>query len=409
MSSRSERASEIAPSSSLFSEVLAPEQIVDPGDLALDGVPVSAILQPASAEQVAACLGLASRQGAAVIPRGGGTRLGWGNLPRARTVALLDLARLTQRLEIVADEGIATASAGVRAAELERQAVAAGRRTTLGAVREESTLGGVVASDPLGCDFTPDRSLRADLLGMEVALANGSLARCGARVVKNVTGFDLVRLYCGSLGSLGVITEVTLRLRPLPRARRVCMRTRADLRGALEVARQLAATRIPHAGVVAMPDGRLLWVLEGAEEEVDALAQRFPGDPAPPRAWEDVRELRVRQPDEGRACVRVSARPSDGLTIWERILTWASEAVAVLALPAAGTLLASCDPGSLPAILAGASTSGWAAFVESAPASFKTTGDVFGAAPALLPLARALKQRFDPEGVLSPGRFQGRI
>jgi glycolate oxidase FAD binding subunit len=396
-------------SASLFASVLRDTELADPVGLEIDGVPVFAVLRPETPAEVAACLGVASRHGVALVPRGGGTKLGWGNVPRAKSLAVLDVSGLCKPLDLLPEEGIATLGAGVRIGDFEREAAAIGRRALLDGLDPHATVGGTVASDPLGCEFGLERRLRMDLLGLEVALANGTLARCGGRVVKNVTGFDLVRLYCGALGTLGVITEVTLRLRPLPQCAEVYGRELPSVAAAIEVAQQLLAARIPHVGVAVEPGGRLLWRLEGSPDELALHQRRFAGEPLADAAWLQVRALRVAPAAPELARVRISARPSDVGVIAHFMQSWAGEGALGLVLPAAGTLFARVEVGLLPGLFEEGVRQQWLVFVESAPQSFKESGDVFAAAVETLPLARALKLRFDPEAILSPGRFQGRI
>jgi glycolate oxidase FAD binding subunit len=409
MSSSSEAPDSVRASASLFASVLRETELADPAGMDIDGVPVFAVLRPETAAEVAACLGVASRHGIALVPRGGGTKLGWGNVPRAKSLAVLDVSRLCKPLDLLPEEGIATAAAGVRVADFARQAAAIGRRSLLDGLDPQATIGGTVASDPLGCEFTLDRRLRMDLLGLQVALANGTLTRCGGRVVKNVTGFDLVRLYCGALGTLGVITEVTLRLHPLPELCEVYGRELGTVADAISEAQQLLAARIPHAGVAVDPSGRLLWRLEGGREAVALYQRRFAGEALDLAAWEQVRARRVEPAPPQLARLRISARPSDVGVIAHFVQSWAGEGALRLALPAAGTVFACAEPASLAVLFEQAARQQWLVFVEAAPLSFKESGDVFGPATETLPIARAIKRRFDPEAILSPGRFQGRI
>jgi glycolate oxidase FAD binding subunit len=396
-------------SASLFDAVLGPGEVCGGGGLALDGVPVSALLRPADAQAVADCLAIAARHGVALVARGSGTKLGWGNPPRAKSLVLLELARLDRVIDLSPAEGVASVGAGLRVSALAQRCAALGRRTLLDGLYPEASVGGTVAVDPLGCQSAPGRELRGDLLGLEVALANGTLTRCGGRVVKNVTGFDLPRLYCGSLGTLGVITAVTLRLRPEPALRRVLGRELREPAAALAAAQELLAARVPHAGLAVEPGGRLLWLLEGAPAEIEEYARRFPGESLEPGAWDGVRARRIAPLEPHEARLRLAARPSDVGQIAELIEACAGAAALELALPAAGALFARVPAEHIALLAAQAAQRGWLCSAEAAPLAWKEGADVFAPDPATLPLARALKQRFDPESVLAPGRFQGRI
>ncbi len=179
----------------------------------LQGLPV---LVPRDVEQVGQMLRLAREHGATVLPCGNGSRLGWHAPPEG-----VDVLLSTRALDaIVAHEpadGTLCAQAGARLADLRRAAREHGQVLSVdGAFPERTTLGGSVSLGESGVDRLRYGPLRHQILGAQVALSDGRAVSCGGRLVKNVTGYDLHRLYCGSRGRLCVITEVALRLRPAP-------------------------------------------------------------------------------------------------------------------------------------------------------------------------------------------------
>jgi len=281
----------------------------------LDGIPVRLGVRPGTAEEVAACLAAARDSGAALVPTGGGSKLTQANVTRARSLVRLELSRLVEPLDVQLDEGIVTVGAGVRVEDLERAARGAGAQTRLTSLHPEATVGGTIAADPPDPECGLDRRLRSDLLGLTVALTNGELTRSGGKVVKNVTGLDLVRLYCGSCGTLGVITEATLRVWPLPEERVVLTRTVATLDTAIETARALEARRVDAVGLAILPDSaraQLVWTVEGSRLDVQERLGRIDGEQVGEEVWQQVRaEMASREGEAGRARVRVSARPSD--------------------------------------------------------------------------------------------------
>lgn len=397
-----------------YAGVIGSEWVEQPADERIDGVSVCRVVRPGSAGEVAACLTVARRDGTPLVASAGGTKLGWGNRPAADALVRLDLSRLSGPFQLDPDEGVVTAPAGLPVVELERAAASAGKRTLLALAPAGATLGGSIAADPIRPELTSDCRLRNDLLGLEVALPDGSLTRSGGRVVKNVTGFDLVRLYCGSLGTLGVITQATLRLRPRPQARCVLSREVDSPAEALELAHGLMISGAATSGAVLAPSSsrlRLTWLLEGAEAEVEAYAARLEGNRCGTEDWDALGPVVAGTATHPAAelGVRLAGRPSDTLSMFHFLETAAGADALRASLPLVGIVLAEVAADVLPAMSEESRRRGWALFVERAPARLKSELDVFGPAPDSLDLMRALKQRFDPQRVLSPGRFVGRI
>jgi glycolate oxidase FAD binding subunit len=288
---------------------------------------------------------------------------------------------------------------------------------------------------------------------MDVVLASGARTRCGGRVVKNVTGYDLAKLYTGSLGTLGVIASAWLRLRPLPERVEVVAAGLPEEPASLD--RALAAARLPGARAVAVVDGALAPDLTGdpalapdltgdpalapdltgdpaAGSRVRVLVAELAGDapvveaslarvavelgarPAPARALERVREAQGAPPGERGLRIRVDALPA---RVNAAARTLRDAGSRLLVYPGAGLVFAffelGPDAGGAQAALAAArdaARAGGGGFVvEAAPLAVKRAHDVFGDPPGGLGVMRALKQGFDPEGILNPGRFAGGI
>ncbi len=378
----------------------------------LDGVPFTRTLRPADASEVAALLSDARERGAALVPSGGASKLHWGNRSDAEKLERLDLSGLDGPIEVDADNGIATVAAGVPVAELERAVREVGKSTRLPGLYAAATVGGTIAADPVGPDTLPDHRLRNELLGLEVALTNGELTRSGGRVVKNVTGFDLVRMYCGSLGTLGVITLATLRLWPLPESRTVRMRELGSVDAAIEAAHAILTRGVQPAGLAVLPDdvgAKLVWCIEGARVDVEERAMRVEGERVDESQWSEAARSIVgaELPASGTCAVRLAGRPSDAAPI-ARSLEGAGGRLRA-ALPALAMLWAVVEEEALAGLAERAEQSRWALFVERADPACKSGRDVFAPLPEALPLMRALKSRFDPERVLNPGRFVGGI
>ncbi|MCY7363755.1 MAG: FAD-binding oxidoreductase [Frankiaceae bacterium] len=181
------------------------------------------VVRPRDTEQVAAVLRACDRAGVPVVVQGGNTGLVGGGVPAGGEV-LLSLTRLDELGEIDVAAGQVTAGAGVTLAALQAHARAAGLDFGVDlAARDSATLGGLVATNAGGIRVLRYGSMRAQLLGAEAVLADGSVVSRMAGLLKDGTGYDLVSLLAGSEGTLGVVTRVRLRLVPRATARCVAL------------------------------------------------------------------------------------------------------------------------------------------------------------------------------------------
>jgi glycolate oxidase FAD binding subunit len=387
---------------------------------ALEGAKLEATLRPGDGAALAKALRLLSAEGVPALVRGGGTRLATANAP-CRARVLLETQGLVEPPEIDAEEGVARFSAGTRLSALRAALAGSGWELPLDPPGAAATLGGTLAAAAAGPCFASPRDA---VLGLGVVLASGERIRCGGRVVKNVTGYDLAKLFVGSYGTLGVIEWAWLRLKPVPEATRLCV---APLRAGAEAdAAALAAARRPTARAAAVADTALLpeeaagaaraLVIELAgdaaavEQDERSLAQALGAKPAEAAVLAALREAQ----GAGALRVRIAALPSE--------LPLAAEALragggAVLAHPARGLLWARFrldgaeDEPSAERALRAASEAArlvrGACLLEAAPLAAREGREVFGGASPTLALERAVKRQYDPAGVLNPGRFAG--
>jgi len=203
---------------------IAGAENVRPGDdaFAVDGIAPLAVVRPATAEDAAAVIRHANATGLAVIPVGGKQRGGPGNVPARYDVAL-DMTALSTIVEYEPDDLTLTCGAGMTLGELRKAAAAAGQMVAFDPeIAGEATVGGALAADLWGPSRVSLGGPRDFTIGLRVITGDGLITRAGGRVVKNVAGYDLCKLYVGSLGTLAVITEATFKVQPLPRhARRI--------------------------------------------------------------------------------------------------------------------------------------------------------------------------------------------
>jgi glycolate oxidase FAD binding subunit len=246
-------------------------------DDVVDGVPARWVAWPGSTEEVSAVLRVAAGLGLRVVARGTGTRMTWG-LPPTDLDLIVDLSRMNTVVAHLAGDLVVTVQAGLRMVDLQDLLAVHGQQLALdGFDTLGGTIGGTIATAASGPSRYRYGSVRDLLIGITVVLADGTVARAGGTVVKNVAGYDLGKLYTGSLGTLGVITEAVFRLHPLPEARRWIT---ATTDGSAQAAAGIAAVRASqHAPVAlevdrAMPGGAVTIgvAIEGVAGSISARA-----------------------------------------------------------------------------------------------------------------------------------------
>jgi glycolate oxidase FAD binding subunit len=400
--------------------------------VAVDEVGLACTVTPPDGDALARTLACLAERGLPAVVRGGGSRLGLGNPPRVPRL-LLSTRALTGVLELDPAEGVLCARAGTPLAVLRDALADTAWELPLDPPGAGTSLGGVLAAGASGPRVTGNGRPRDLVLGLAAVLGDGLPTRCGGRVVKNVTGYDLMKLHVGALGSLGVIESAWLRLRPRPRAEHLLS---AALEGPDPAAQALAAARrssvraaaliAPSLAAAVEPSraGSSTWLLlvelagepAGVAEDARALADRHGAGDASPGALARVRALQGETFGPAGLHFRLAVLSA---RLAEAIEPLARAGATLLAYPAAGVLHArfdldrEVDAAGLDAAWRAAREAGRAggghAVLEAAPAWAKDGRDVFDPPPELAGLARALKQRFDPAGVLNPGRFAGRL
>jgi glycolate oxidase FAD binding subunit len=187
---------------------------------AVAGVQPKLVIAPGTESELAEVLRLSNEAGLAVIPRGGGTKTGWGNSP-ARADIALSTARLNKVVEHAWADLTVTVEAGCTVERLQETLAQHGQRLALDPLwPERATIGGVLSTNDSGALRLRFGALRDLIIGVTIALPDGTLASSGGKVVKNVAGYDLPKLVTGALGTLGVIMRAVFRLHPLPHATR---------------------------------------------------------------------------------------------------------------------------------------------------------------------------------------------
>lgn len=375
----------------------------------LEGTKIEATLRPSSAAGLASALEIVAEAGLGVLVRGGGTALEEANAP-CRARLLLETTDLSAPPRVEIEEGVAWIAGGTPLAQVHAALEGSGSELPVDPPEPGGTLGGTLARGAAGVRCGP---VRGAVLGLEVARPTGEVTRCGGRVVKNVTGYDLNKLYTGSHGSLGVITGAWMRLRPVPTATRSLV-----VSGVSEAPQVLEAARLPTARIAALASGgdeasSLLLELAGAEAAVDGDA-RFLAETLGARDLDgDAGERVAAYRREGPLRVRHGVTATGG---FEAAATLREAGAVCLHDVKQGLVFSrwaeaapqAREAAAIDAALRRASKEASGAFVvEAAPVSWREGREVFGGAAATLALQRALKAAYDPAGVLNPGRFVG--
>ena len=372
-----------------------------------------AVVAPANLDELRELV--AERDGRTLVPVGAGTQLALGGAPR-EPFALVDVrGALAGEVEHEPADLTAVAPAGVTLGELDAQLAGAGQRLPLDPPHAEpATLGGVLAVGAGGPLRTRHGLPRDFVLGMTVLRADGELVKAGGRVVKNVTGYDLMRLWCGSLGTIGILTSVAVRV--LPRVETIDLRFELGTLGEGQALaeRCLRADLRPELLDLTKGDGGwsgLVRLTEGTVPKAEGIAN---ADllPSGEGDYLAVRDLGF---GEGDALTLRASCPTSAIAS----TTAALEALGpsrVLVRPLAREVRATWDEGAVPdadaiggavgRLRAGLAESGGALVAERIPDELRGALDPWGR-PANFGRMAAVKAAFDPDGRLNAGRYVG--
>src|SRR5438445_3299441 len=213
---------------------------------AVSGVQPKLVVEPGTERELAEILRLSNEAGLAVIPRGGGTKIEWGNSP-GRADLILSTSRLAKIIEHAWADLTVSVEAGCTIQKLQEALAQHGQRLALDPLWPgRATIGGVLSANDSGALRLRFGALRDLIIGVTIALPDGTLASSGGKVVKNVAGYDLPKLVTGALGTLGVITRAVFRLHPLPRSKRACSITAANAEEAQRIVLAIQDSKLAH-------------------------------------------------------------------------------------------------------------------------------------------------------------------
>jgi glycolate oxidase FAD binding subunit len=360
--------------------------------------------RPADEAGVAEVLRASAQRGLAVVPRGGGTQDTWGAVDRADVWC--DVTALTGIVDYEPADLTVTVRAGTRFADLQSVLAGHGQWVPLDPPEpRRATVGGVVAGGAYGPRRHAQGGPRDLVIGLRAVAGDGTPFRMGARVVKNVSGFDVGKLFVGSFGTLGVITEVSFKVRPLPAARASCLAGFADLDGAWSATLALLASELLPAAVALGEDGGRWWLAAAFEDSQRAVAYQVDRFAAMAGGGEGAFDWEAAAAPGAGSALRVRATvPAAAVPRVLRDLRAAG--LHVLAYPGVGT------------VWGWSSGEGWQEQVRRAAAIAREASGALAVAACpdslpvwpeapgeLVPVFRGVKERFDPAGILCPGRL----
>lgn len=395
--------------------------IAGPADTQLAGDAIR--VAPGTAEQIADVLRFANENGLRVVPTGGGSKLGWGN--RVMPEIVLEMKRLNTIREHAWQDLTCTVEAGCTWAEMRRTLADRGQMVALDPLwPERATVGGVVATNDSGALRVRYGGLRDLVIGMTIVLADGTIAKTGGKVVKNVAGYDLHKLMIGSFGTLGVIAEVNFRLHPVEQhvegwtlegdteaLSAVMMRV---LGSTMQVsAMQLRGLHRESSDRLDIRFCGSADCLARHREELQAMAGNLAVVAAGHDAW-SAREG-IFEEAEGRVGLVFKATMLPGqIAEGHRMMArWGGETICVT--QACGIMTATILDGKLnsefliDSLREFLRSSGGSVVVVRMPQALNQQPEVWGCTSDALPLMREIKRRFDPNRVLNRGRFVGGI
>ena len=380
-------------------------------DDAVGGVVPREVVRPTTVDQVAEVVRAGAADGRTVVPVGGRSKLTWAPPPDSCDL-LLDLTGLDRVVEHVAGDLTVVAEAGVRLADLQAQVGRAGQLLGLDPPEDGATLGGVVSANASGPRRLRYGTTRDLLIGITVVLADGTVAHAGGKVVKNVAGYDLGKLFTGAHGTLGVVVSTTWRLHPVPPARRVVTLELPDAAAAGPLSVALARSTLTPSAVelIAGGDGpaRLVVLFESIAESVAGQATAAVALLGGGEESEDLPENFGRRPGGADdVLLRLAHAPASLSAVLEAL----PAGTAVAAHAATGVSYAAVPAGeaaeALPRLRAAIAPHDGTAVVLRAPDAVRERLDHWGPVGDSLDLMRRVKERFDPERRMSPGRFVG--
>jgi glycolate oxidase FAD binding subunit len=389
------------------------------------GVQPQFVARPENEEQLASLLSCANGAAVAVIPRGGGTKLDWGNPPK-RADVILSTARLNQVLEHAWADLTVTVQAGCTVQALQNTLAQHGQRLACDCLwPERSTVGGLLSTNDSGALRLRFGALRDLIIGVTLALPDGTLASSGGKVVKNVAGYDLPKLATGAFGTLGVITRAVFRVHPLPHNTRTLSFSTENWQTMQQLVLSIQDSKLAHTAlqircvVGSQPSADILFEASEAgiraqESQLRNLLGSTCAEQAAESAWNARQELW--SPMDSAVIAKISVLPAAIATMAGDLQKIANsqklQCQMVVQATGVGMLRLDGETDRLSAAVeqlrADVEGHGGSIVILQRPWVLASL-DAWGNPGDALPLMRAVKQQLDPKGTVNPGRFVGGI
>ncbi|MGV0025931.1 FAD-binding oxidoreductase [Phormidesmis priestleyi] len=397
---------------------------------------IAYVVYPNTQAELASVMTCAAKNGWRVLPCGSGSKLGWGELVQG-----VNLVISTQRLNRLIDHAIGdltvTAEAGFCFSELQNLLAKAGQFLAIDpSYPDRATLGGIIATADTGSLRHRYNSVRDMLLGVSFVRSDGQIVKAGGRVVKNVAGYDLMKLLTGSYGTLGILTQVTFRVYPIPEAsqtvvlagdrHKIAQATQTLISSALEPA---AIDLLSSQSMKTLELGRGVGLVirfqsigasvkQQADRTIElatalGLSTTIHSQSDEAILWRRLADQMPTADQSDAIACKIGVRPSEAVAILSQIEERLPSAIALIHVGSGvGFLVLEATVTRSTQILEVRSiceaAGGYLSLLQ-APIPFKQQMEVWGYSGSAIDLMKKIKQQFDPAAILSPHRFVGNI
>ena len=411
-----------------------------------DGYVPKAVVLPTSVQDMQDVLQFAVKHNLSVMPAGAGTKLGIGNLPQNVDV-VLSTTRLNSVVEYEPADLTVTVEAGIRLKDLQTELATHRQYLALNPpYADRCTIGGIVATNASGSFRLRHGTARNQVLGLRVVRSDGTVVKSGGKVVKNVAGYDLNKLYIGAFGTLGIITEVTLKLSPIPVRQAILTADFQNVQDATNTGLAIVSSQtlpmfvnlfvnsdpmhreaetptrenkpILVTGFGGDPE-TVAWQLAQCQEVMEhngAIGVTIVEDESLQHVQEAVQEFSADNKNTEIVVAKLNLKRTDLTEFAAQIMKadWARDAQ-MMAVLGSGVLSVNIPvvsdtnyqslAGALTQLRQTAMSKQGNLIIEIAPPELKRHIDVWGSLEGTLSLMKQIKAKFDPTGVLNPGRF----